>query len=92
MREPHAAQHVRRLGELDVVVADDLYAVPPRVEEIEELTGQRVHARLCQRLADGVLVIDHESKMAAGVGGLLTALLQRQELVALLMRSCPLSW
>ena len=29
MREPHAAQHVRSLGELDVGVADDLDPVPP---------------------------------------------------------------
>jgi hypothetical protein len=46
MRQPHAAQHVRCLGELDVVVADDLYTVAPRIEEIEKLTGQRVDARL----------------------------------------------
>src|SRR5262245_980188 len=37
--EPHAAQHIRCLGELDVVVADDLDAVAPWVEEIEKLTG-----------------------------------------------------
>ena len=82
MRQPHAAQHVRRLRELDVVVADDLHAVAPRVEEIEKLTGQGVHARVRQRLADRVLVIDHESKMTAVVGGLGAALLKREELIA----------
>ena len=35
-REAHAAQHVRRLGELDVRILDDLDAVAPGVEEIEE--------------------------------------------------------
>src|SRR5438552_722927 len=31
MRQPHAAQDVWRFGELDVVVADDLYAIAPGV-------------------------------------------------------------
>jgi hypothetical protein len=39
MRQPHAAQDVRRLSELDIVIADDLYAVAPGVEEIEKLAG-----------------------------------------------------
>jgi hypothetical protein len=34
MRQSHAAQHVRRLGELKVVVADNLYAVAPWVEKV----------------------------------------------------------
>ena len=38
MRQAHAAQYVRRLGELDVVVADDLDAVAPRIEEVEKWT------------------------------------------------------
>ena len=41
MRQPHAAQHVRRLGELDIFVADDLDTVAPRVKEIEKLARQR---------------------------------------------------
>ena len=81
LRQPHAAQHVRRLGELDVVVRDDLNAVAPRIEKIEKRTWQRFDAGVGQRFADGVLVIDHKSKMAALVGGLRTALLQREELV-----------
>ena len=36
MAQTHAAQHVGCLGELDVVVAHNLYAVDPRVEKIEE--------------------------------------------------------
>src|SRR5262245_16495189 len=82
MREPHPAQHIRRLGELDVIVADDLDPVAPRVEEVEEATGQRLDAGCRERAANRVLVVDHEAEMAAVVGRLLTALLQRQELVA----------
>src|SRR5512134_2876732 len=65
MRQPHAAQHVRRLGELDVVIADDLDAVAPRIEKVEKRTWQRLDTGVGQRLADGVLVIDHKSKMTA---------------------------
>ena len=82
MRQSHAAQHVQRLGELDVVVADNLDAVAPRVEKVEEWAGQRLDSRFGQRFADCILVIDHESKMAALVGRLSTALLQGEELVA----------
>src|SRR6266849_1789638 len=65
MGETHAAQHVRRLGELDVVVADDLYPVAPGVAEIEERARQRLDARRRQRAADRVLVVDHDTEMAA---------------------------
>src|SRR5438045_2129574 len=34
--ELHAAQHLRRLGELDVRIGDHLDAVAPRIEEVEE--------------------------------------------------------
>src|SRR5262245_47300892 len=80
--EPHPAQHVRGLGELDVVVADDLYSVAPGVAEIEEGAGQRLDPRRRQGAAHRVLVVDHETKMTAVVGGLGAPLLQRQELVA----------
>src|SRR6516225_2061810 len=80
--QPHPTQHVRRLGELDVVVADDLYAVAPGIAEIEEPARQRLDARRRQRAADRVLVVDHETEMTAVVGGLGAALLQRQELIA----------
>src|SRR5690349_19680743 len=82
MGETHPAQHVRRLGELNVVVADDLYAVAPGVAEIEERARQRLDARRRQRAADRVLVVDHETEMTAIVGGLGAALLQREELIA----------
>src|SRR5215472_6206627 len=80
--EPHPAQHVRGLGELDVVVADDLYSVAPGVAEIEEWAGQRLDPRRRQRAADRVLVVDHEAKMTTVVGGLGAPLLQRKELIA----------
>src|SRR2546423_727220 len=82
MRQPHAAQHVQRLGELDVVVADDLDAIAPRVEKVEKPAGQRLNARVSQRFADCVLIVDHQSKMAPVVSALGTALLEREELVA----------
>src|SRR5262249_47027798 len=81
MGEPHPAQHVRRLGELDVVVTDDLYSVAPGVAEIEEWAGQRFDPGRPQRAAHRVLVVDHEAKMTAVVGGLGAALLQREELI-----------
>src|SRR5262245_34310878 len=76
MRQSHSAQDVWRLGELDIVVADDLDAVAPRVEEIEKPTGQRVHARVHQSATDGLPVVDHESKMTAIVRGLGAPLLE----------------
>jgi hypothetical protein len=37
LRQPHAAQHMRRLGEPDVFVANDVDAVSPPIEEIQEV-------------------------------------------------------
>src|SRR6187200_3593902 len=82
MRQSHAAQHVRRLGELDVVVADNLNAIAPRVEEVEKRPGQRLDTCVSQRFSDGFLVIDHQSKMPALVSRLRTTPLKREELVA----------
>src|SRR5262245_56256584 len=82
MRQSHATQHVRRLGELNIVVADDLDPVAPWIPEVEKRAGQRFDTGSGQRLADRLLVIDHETEMAAVVGRLLTPLLQREELVA----------
>src|ERR1700693_5878491 len=82
MRQSHAAQHVRRLGELDVVVADNLDAVAPRVEKVEKRAGQRLDTRVSQCLADCILVVAHKSKMASLLRGLSPSLLQCEELVA----------
>jgi protein-disulfide isomerase-like protein with CxxC motif len=82
MRQSHTTQHVWRLGELDVVVTDDLYAVAPGIEEIEKLTGQHFHARLRQGMSHGLLVIDNEPKMTTVISGLGATLLEGQELIA----------
>src|SRR5438309_373422 len=81
MRKSHAAQHIRRLGELNILVPDDLYAVAPRVEKVEKRSGEGLDARVAQCLASGLLVIDHKSKVTPIVGGLCTALLECEELV-----------
>ena len=82
MRQPHAAQHMRRLCELDVVVADDLDAVAPGVEEVQKAPRQRLDACRGQRLAHRLLVVDHQPEMPAVIGGLPAALLQGEELIA----------
>src|ERR1700676_2388083 len=82
MRESHTAQHVRRFSELDILVRDDLYAVAPRVEKVEKRSGQGLDARVDQRFASGLFVIDYKPKMTSIVGGLCTALLERNELVS----------
>jgi hypothetical protein len=81
-RPPHAAQHVRRLGELDVVVANDLDAITPRIAEVEERSRQHLDARFRQRAADGVLVVDDEPEMATVVRRLFASFLKGKELVA----------
>src|SRR5262245_8026588 len=82
MCQSHATQNVGRLGELNIVIADVSDWVAPWMPKIEKRAGQRFHTGRGQRLADRLLVIDHEAEMAAVVGGLLTPLLQREELVA----------
>jgi hypothetical protein len=47
-----------------------------------ERAGQRFDTGSGQRLADRLLVIDHETEMAAVVCRLFTTLLQREELIA----------
>ena len=81
MRQSHATQHVRCLGELDVLVADNFYAIAPRVEKVEKRAGQRLDPRVGQRPADGILVVDYKPKMTSLVSGLSAPLLQREKLV-----------
>src|SRR5262245_64925444 len=73
---------MRRLGELDIVVAHNLDAVPPRIEEVQEPPGQRLYARGSKSLPHRFLVIDHQPEMPSIIGGLPPTLLQREELVA----------
>ncbi len=82
MRQPHAAQHIGRLGELDVFIADNLDTVPPRIAEIEKPAGQDGNASLRQRGADSFLVVDDESEMSAAIGSLGAPLLQCEKLIA----------
>jgi hypothetical protein len=44
MRESHAAQHIWRFGELNIVVPEDLYTVAPGVEKVEKRPGQSLDA------------------------------------------------
>src|SRR5690242_13828598 len=82
MGQTHAAQHVWRLGELDVLVADNLDAVAPRVEKVEKWAWQWFYPRVSERLTDGILVVDHKPKMTPIVSRLSSAFLQCKELVA----------
>src|SRR5262249_11179509 len=82
MCESHAAQDVGGLGELDVVIADDFNAIAPGVAKVEEGPSERGDASRFERFAGSLLVLDNEAEMASVVGGLLAALLQRDELVA----------
>jgi len=36
VHQAHATQHIGRLGELDIVVADDLDSISPRVPKVKE--------------------------------------------------------
>jgi len=36
VRQAHTTQNIRRLGELDIVVADDLDSIAPRVPKVKE--------------------------------------------------------
>jgi len=38
VRQTHVAQHIGRLRELDIVVADHLYSVAPRIAKVKEGT------------------------------------------------------
>jgi hypothetical protein len=40
VHQAHATQHIRRFGELNIVVTDDLYSVAPGVPKIKERTIQ----------------------------------------------------
>src|SRR6185312_16601486 len=82
MGQTHAAQHVWRLGELDVLVADNLDAVAPGVEKVEKRAWQRFYPLVSERLTDGLLVVDHKPKMTPIVSRLSSASLQREKLVA----------
>src|SRR6516165_4318074 len=82
MCKPHAAQHVRCLAELDVVVGDNLYAVTPGIEKIEKTARQSLNADFYQCLAHCFFVIDHKPEMATLVRRLRAPFLKGKELIA----------
>src|SRR5581483_2397849 len=82
MRQAHDTQHMGRLGELNIVVADDLYPVAPGVAKIKERPVERRNAGGLEGFAGGCLVIDDQTEVAAVVGWLPAAFLQGNELVA----------
>jgi hypothetical protein len=59
VRQAHPTQHVGGLGELDVVVADDLDAVTPGIAKIEEGPANKGDTCCIERLAGRLLVIHH---------------------------------
>ena len=63
-RQAHAAQHVRRLGELDVGIFDDFEPVAPGVEEIEERPLDHARAGRLRQLDDRRAVVDDKADMA----------------------------
>src|SRR6185312_327537 len=81
LRQPHAAQNVWSLGELDIVVAHDLDAIAPRVAEIQKRTVDRLYPRGLEGSARRLLVVDNEAEMPAVISGLFASRLQRDELV-----------
>ena len=62
--EAHAAQHLRCLRELHLVVLHDLHVVAPGIEEVEPSARQDLGARGFERPAGRLLVVDDEAEMA----------------------------
>src|SRR5262249_51212305 len=70
------------LGELDIVIADDLDAVAPWVAEVKERPLDERNAGSLEGGARRLLVVDHEAEMATIVRRLSAPLLEGDELVA----------
>src|ERR1700757_4692617 len=82
MRQAHAAQHIGCLGELNIVVTNDLHSVAPGVPKIEEWTVNYGNTGCLECLAGRLLVVHDETEVSAIVGGLPAALLQGNKLIA----------
>src|SRR5208282_2253293 len=65
--EAHRAQHMRRLGELNVGVFDHLDPIAPGVEKVEEGPRQQLAPRGLDTLADARTIVDDEPEMPAPV-------------------------
>jgi hypothetical protein len=87
MRQPHAAQHVGCLCELNVVVTDYFYSVAPGVPKIKKRPVEGGNTSRLECLAGGLLVVDDEAKVATIVCRLPAALLKRNELIAQIKKS-----
>src|SRR5271168_809143 len=59
VRQTHAAEDVGGFGELDIVIANDLNAVAPRVAEVKEWALERRNACSLEAGARRLLVVDH---------------------------------
>jgi hypothetical protein len=70
------------LGELNVVVPDDLNTVAPRIAEIENRPWEQIHDCMGQRSPNSFLVVDKEAEVTSIVRTLVIAFLERNELVA----------
>src|SRR5262249_25662167 len=81
MQKTHAAEDVRRLAELDVVIAHDLDPVSPRIQKIKETPGQDLDAGRDQSRAQCLLVVHHQPEVAPVVGCLPASPLQGDELI-----------
>jgi hypothetical protein len=71
VHQAHATHHIRRLGELNIVVTDDLYSVAPGVPKIKERTIEWSNTSGLECFAGRLLVVDDETEMATIVCGLL---------------------
>src|ERR1700730_7556595 len=76
MRQTHAMQHIWGLGELDVVVADDLDAVAPGIPKVQKGTINSGDTSCLECHAGRLLVVDDKAEMATIVRRLLAALLK----------------
>jgi hypothetical protein len=59
VRQTHPAEDVGSFGELDIVIANDLNAVAPRIAEVKEWALERRNAGSLEGGARRLLVIDH---------------------------------
>src|SRR5205085_1998953 len=82
VHQSHASQHISCLGELNIVVANDLYSVAPRVPEIEELTVKWRHTSCLKGLSGCLFIIDDQAEVSTVIWGLSAALLKGNKLVA----------
>src|SRR3954447_2421025 len=80
--EAHPGQDLLGLGELDLVVLDNLDAVAVGVEKVEAAAGQDLGARGDQCPARRLLVVDDKPEVARRVGRAGAAFHQRKELIA----------